>query len=117
MGGDSGTGVGCGAFPFYDGGLLNGSTLLSQNRALWSPDPPPYTAIVQGSYSDSANPYNQHTGLPSNELDFWPGILIESDPGVGVYIVTPVPEPIYMVMLATGLLGLAGWKKKNFPRK
>jgi hypothetical protein len=106
-------GVGCapGTSPIYK----NSTPLLLQNSgASWSPDPPPGSIIVTGPVGDLAA--NVHTGLTSNESDFWPGVVVEMHPGGGgAHVVMPagIPEPSTWAMILLGFagLGFAGYRK------
>jgi hypothetical protein len=112
IGGDTGTGVGCGSFtPLVSGEEL----VLSQSGATWGPTPAPGEALDEGAYTDSPNPYNEHTGLPSNVVDFFPGMVTETEPGA-THVVdpAPVPEPTSLILLATNLLVLVGTLKLRF---
>lgn len=92
-------GVGCG------GGALisSGSLQLSNAGANWTSTPS--GVIVAGPVGDPSA--NLHTGLGSNQADFWPDPIIESHPGLGQHVVSPaVPEPSTWMMMLLGFIGL-----------
>ncbi len=100
-----------------------GSIALSQTGASWSPTDPG-TVLVPGLDCDNAagssacsagavaadQAANSHTGLAAGEVDFFVvSPETESGPG-GSHRVrdASVPEPASLILLGSGLLGLAG---------
>lgn len=96
----------------------------------WSPTALPGTELVSGPYGDQAA--DIHTGLPSNEVDFFPGFIPnpnggpptgsvpvdECVPGVSCHTVdlAPVPEPATLGLLGGALtaFGLIRRRKYRF---
>jgi hypothetical protein len=64
--------------------------LLSKSGSSWAPTPPPSAVIVTGPFGNQFA--NTHTGLPSNEVDFWPCSVApcsEDSSGAAHHVVSP----------------------------
>ena len=95
-------GVGCagGAMP-----LTTGSIALTNTDSPWSPTPSPGDVIVSGPVGDLAA--NVHTGLSTDQVDFFPGLIMKTG-STGGHNVMPatVPETSTWVTLLVGFGGL-----------
>jgi hypothetical protein len=88
--------------------VVPGNIMLT-GGGTWSPTPPSGAVIVTGPFGDQNA--NVHTGLPSNEADFFFASSKECATSGGCHVVAPAPspEPSSLLLLGPAGLGLL-WK-------
>ena len=101
------------------GTVMPGNVMLTQSGGLWSPTPSPRSVIVRGlddgSTADLAA--NLHTGLDSQEVDFFVGSLMEQHSGNGAVHIVRVavtPEPSSLLLIGPALAAVfLRWKLRH----
>jgi hypothetical protein len=108
--------------PQYDMFGLDLAYLGASNEIRFTLFSPSVTHIIEGIFAPHASASQDFWGFIADPGRYFTGFRLDSTEAGGSAPVidnvtlgntTPIPEPTTMLLVGTGLLGLAGWRKKG----